>query len=179
MLRSPVGRPRRRAARPRATAHRAQRSCGHLDDHLDLDREAERESLAADRRAGMVASLAEELREQIRCAVDHRGAVPELLRTGDEAEQLDDPPDPVEGSERVAGLGEQVEHAVTGSVTTCRHIEVGADAADPPVRTLTGEEEQISAADVADVMTRAGSQTGEREPELGEPGLGLKNAHAT
>ena len=74
-----------------------------LHHRLDLDRDAERQRRHPDRRPRSASRLAEDLDEQLRAAVDHRGLLGELRRAPHEPEELHHPLDPVE----IADLGAQ------------------------------------------------------------------------
>ena len=73
---------------------------GYLDDHVDLDRRAQRQLGDADGAAGVPAGLAEHRAEQLRRAVDHARLAGEALGRRDEADDLDDPDDVGQADQR-------------------------------------------------------------------------------
>src|ERR1700682_1499388 len=62
----------------------------HFGDQLDLDARAERNLRDAEGRARMLAALAENVGEQLGCAVGHEMLLGEVERRVDEAHHLDD-----------------------------------------------------------------------------------------
>src|SRR5205085_12411246 len=74
----------RRFARRRAAA-RALRASLAFDDALDLDRDVVRQRAHADRRARVLAALAEDLDEEVGAAVDHLRLVGEARHGIDHA----------------------------------------------------------------------------------------------
>src|SRR5690606_26460641 len=87
---------------------------GELEDQLHLDGRVERQHRDADGRAGVPARVAEDLAEQLGCAVDDAGLPREVGGGRDEADDLDDARHAVERADDVVDGGERVEGADAG-----------------------------------------------------------------
>src|SRR5207247_6773168 len=140
-----------------------------LDDHLDLDRDADGELRHADRGPRVLADrLAEHLHHQVREAVDDLGLVTEVLRGPHHAQHLHDALDLVEIPERGAHRGEQVEADFTRDLVAFldRHVLAELAARTRPTLadgTVTGEEQEIADAHRADVVRHRGRRRRERD----------------
>src|SRR5690625_952240 len=66
---------------------------GHLNDHFDLDRRAQRQRGDSDRAAGVLPDITEDLTEQLASAVDHLRLGSEIGHRSDEPHHLHDPRD--------------------------------------------------------------------------------------
>src|SRR5207244_2739882 len=119
---------------------RSVRTCaialGNLDDHLDLDRDAQRQRAHAYRGARVAPCIAERRDQQVRRAVDDLRLIGEVGRAVDHAEQLDHAFDLVQVADLLLENAETVQHHQLRRLAPGFHVEVLAQLADVVVLTV-------------------------------------------
>src|SRR5829696_2634611 len=118
----------------------------NLEDRLDLDGHVRRQSLQADRRAGVDTALAEDLVEQLREAVHHLWRLPEAGNAVDHPQHLDHARDPAQIAEDRLGLRQLLDRAEARGLVALLDGVGLADASTPRLtvpsgRRGSGEEE--------------------------------------
>ena len=113
----------------------------------------------------------EDVEEELRAAVDHRGRVGEAGSPVHHAEQLHDAPHPVERAQLGADRAEQLQPGEPCRLAGGDHVEIRTDLAGEelavgPYRTVAGEEEQRAAAHGRHVEPGAARRRRERETEV-------------
>src|SRR5918992_1424838 len=125
----------------------------YRDDQLDLHRLVHGKVGRADGGAGMPATLAEDLRHQVREAVDDGGLVVEVVGAVDERQCLDDALDAVEVAQVVADAAQQLHAGGTGGVVRLFQGDLRADPALVEQvavvvgRPVAGDEQQVAVLD--------------------------------
>src|SRR6266436_692668 len=127
----------------------------------DLDRRVAAEALASDGGPRRLATLAEQLDEQIRRAVDHPGLIAEAGRRVHEADHVDDLLHALEVAEGVLDGRQRRERRVARGLVALRHREVLADDARQIAlailpRGRAGEIEEVLHGEVGDVVGARG-----------------------
>ena len=150
----------------------------NLDDEIDLDGTAERECDRADRGAGVLTGLTEDLGEQFARVIGDFGLVIETRIAADEDA---DPNDLFDFGERADGgldVGEAVKHALARAVGGLFHGDLGGNGAFGDQcavlhRDLAGDEEEIATATEREVRGDGFGDGGESEAEFGEFRFGV------
>ena len=147
----------------------------HLDDEADFDGGVEGEGGRAEGDAGVFAGFAEDLEEEVGGAVDDLGVIGKIGGGIDEALEVHDPADLVEGADFLADDGEAVEDDVFGGGGGTLDGDCIWDLAGDDGAVLdgeaTGEEEEVAGADAVDVGGDRGGDLGKGETEFVESGF--------
>ena len=168
------GQPGRAGARDATSRPEPRGQSVDLDDHLDLDRDVQRQHRHADRAARVHARVAEHLAEQLAGAVDDAGLAGEVRGARDEADDLDDPAYLVEVADLGLDGGERVERAglrrasLACSASTSAPTLPVASARRRP-RQLAGGVDQVAGAHGRHVGRERRGVAGQRQAELGQP----------
>ena len=99
------------------------------NDGLDLEGHVGGEGVDADSEAGVVAASGEDVDEQVRGGVDHRGVIHEVRCGVDGAGDVEDLSDPGEAPEFGAEGGEEAERGESGRLCSLFDAEVVAELA--------------------------------------------------
>src|ERR1043166_3397352 len=143
----------------------------YLDCDFGFDRSVVAQRRHADRRPRMFASLAPELDEEIRRAVDDLGHFVEAGSEIDIPDELDNSLDAVEIAERFFDDGEMIKRAVPGHFICLLYADLVADfpaigeglAVKPP--DVSPDEQNVSNLDERNVVRRGYGRTRKFQPE--------------
>src|SRR3954465_2503029 len=100
---------------------------GHLEDHFQLDRGAERQASDAVHQAARVLVFAENILQQLRRGVGDHRLIADVARRGYRPAGPPDPRNLVERSQMLPRDGEDVERGEEGRLAPGLKIELGAD----------------------------------------------------
>ena len=120
---------------PEAALGQNPHSSVQFDDGINLDGKAERNTVHADRRAGMDPTLSEDVDHQVRTTVDDLRNLDEVRPSLDKGTQLQDAADPIEiAVGRGLDLGDQVDPAQARGMACGLQINILTDNALDPAR---------------------------------------------
>jgi len=152
------------------------RRSGDFGDQLDLHAGAQRNLRHAERAAGVLAGVAEDLDEQFRGAVGHQVLLRVLQRRIHQAHHLDDALDAAEVAAQVARQrGQQVDGDGARGGLALLGGHVGAELADPGLAVLLGDmarqEHQVAGLRGHHIGCSGGAGGGQFDAQLFQLGL--------